>query len=85
MLYSAIVSSRMYGQPTVIALELDTDDIDYTTLTEEDIITSMAILLSWVSNRHEGDAMAAGLEHIIFQAIKFSMHHYPNNVDTSLH
>ena len=49
MLYSAIVSSRTNGEHIVITLELDADDINYTTLNEEDIVISMAILLSWVS------------------------------------
>ena len=52
MLYSAIVSSRLYGEHVVITLELNMDDIDthyYMTLNEEDIVVSMAILLSWVS------------------------------------
>lgn len=53
ILYSAIVSSRIYGQPTMITLDLDIDTHYYMTLTEEDIVTSMAILLSWVSNRYK--------------------------------
>ena len=51
LLYSAIVSSRIYGQQIVITLDVDIDTHYYMTLTEEDIVISMAILLSWVSNR----------------------------------
>ena len=55
MLYSAIVSARSYSEYIVISLELDMDDINTydKTLSEEDFVTSMTILLSWVSNRHE--------------------------------
>ena len=58
MLYSAIVSSLIYGEQMKISLEIDMDDVDihyYTTVHEEDIVISMAILLSWVSNRHGSD------------------------------
>lgn len=55
MPYSAIVSSRTNAKQMKISLEIDMDDVDihyYTTVHEEDIVISMAILLSWVSNRY---------------------------------